>query len=89
MHWVQTEEAKRTDYVLYIDADMLLRIPMDPVRGSPYGATLHADPEWICADPEWICAVSTCMHIRCTCMYTASSRARARPVAADTIMDPC
>ena len=32
MHWVQeSEEAKHVDYVLYIDADMLLRRPMDPV----------------------------------------------------------
>ena len=32
MHWVeQSEEAKNVDYVLYIDADMLLRQPMDPV----------------------------------------------------------
>ena len=32
MHWVQeSEEAKQVDYVLYIDADMLLRRPMDPV----------------------------------------------------------
>lgn len=33
MHWVQeSEEAKHVDYVLYIDADMLLRLPMDPVK---------------------------------------------------------
>ena len=32
MYWVQeSEEAKHVDYVLYIDADMLLRRPMDPV----------------------------------------------------------
>ena len=32
MHWVlQSEEAKHVDYVLYIDADMLLRLPMDPI----------------------------------------------------------
>merc|ERR1719163_1718750 len=32
MHWVQeSEEAKHVDYVLYIDADMLLRRPMDPI----------------------------------------------------------
>lgn len=33
MHWVQeSEEAKTVDYVLYIDADMLLRRPMDPIE---------------------------------------------------------
>ena len=33
MHWVQeSEEAKSVDYVLYIDADMLIRRPMDPVN---------------------------------------------------------
>ena len=33
MHWVQeSEEAKNVDYVLYIDADMLLRLPMDPIK---------------------------------------------------------
>ena len=33
MHWVlESEEAKHVDYVLYIDADMLLRLPMDPVK---------------------------------------------------------
>ena len=32
MHWVnEAEEARDVDYVLYIDADMLLRKPMDPV----------------------------------------------------------
>ena len=32
MHWVQeSQEAKLVDYVLYIDADMLLRLPMDPI----------------------------------------------------------
>mmetsp|Transcript_5293 Transcript_5293/g.11496 ORF Transcript_5293/g.11496 Transcript_5293/m.11496 type:complete len:625 (+) Transcript_5293:213-2087(+) len=32
MHWVhESEEAKHVDYVLYIDADMLLRKPMDPI----------------------------------------------------------
>ena len=36
MHWVQeSEEAKSVDYVLYIDADMLLRRPMDPVALEP------------------------------------------------------
>ena len=36
MHWVQeSEEAKSVDYVLYIDADMLLRRPMDPVTLEP------------------------------------------------------
>jgi len=33
MHWVgESEDAKQTDYVLYIDADMLLRLPMDPIK---------------------------------------------------------
>ena len=33
MHWVnEAEEARDVDYVLYIDADMLLRLPMDPVK---------------------------------------------------------
>ena len=33
MHWVhESEEAKHVDYVLYIDADMLLRQPMDPIE---------------------------------------------------------
>lgn len=33
MHWVmESEEAKHVDYVLYIDADMLLRLPMDPIK---------------------------------------------------------
>lgn len=32
MEWVMhSEEAKSTDYVLYIDADMLLRKPLDPI----------------------------------------------------------
>ena len=32
MHWIQeSEEAKHVDYVLYIDADMLIRRPMDPI----------------------------------------------------------
>eukprot|EP00966_Prymnesium_polylepis_P107536 2489177-Prymnesium_polylepis.1 len=32
MHWVQeAPEAKLVDYVLYLDADMLLRRPMDPI----------------------------------------------------------
>jgi hypothetical protein len=32
MHWIhESEEAKHVDYVLYIDADMLLRRPMDPI----------------------------------------------------------
>ena len=32
MHWVQeSEEAKSVDYVLYIDADMLLRKALDPI----------------------------------------------------------
>ena len=36
MHWVQeSEEAKSVDYVLYIDADMLLRRPMAPVALEP------------------------------------------------------
>ncbi|KOO35213.1 peptidyl serine alpha-galactosyltransferase, partial [Chrysochromulina tobinii] len=33
MHWaLESEEAKHVDYVLYIDADMLLRRPMDPIQ---------------------------------------------------------
>jgi len=33
MHWaLESEEAKYVDYVLYIDADMLLRLPMDPIK---------------------------------------------------------
>ena len=28
----ESEDAKQTDYVLYIDADMLLRLPMDPIK---------------------------------------------------------
>lgn len=33
MHWaLESEEAKHADYVLYIDADMLLRLPMDPIK---------------------------------------------------------
>jgi len=33
MHWVnESAEARNVDYVLYIDADMLLRKPMDPIK---------------------------------------------------------
>ena len=28
----QSEEAKHAEYVLYIDADMLLRLPFDPFK---------------------------------------------------------
>lgn len=33
MEWaLHSDEAKEVDYVLYIDADMLLRMPLDPVK---------------------------------------------------------
>ena len=33
MEWaLHSEEAKHVDYVLYIDADMLLRTPLDPIK---------------------------------------------------------
>jgi hypothetical protein len=45
MEWaLHSDEAKEVDYVLYIDADMLLRTPLDPVKMGVKRCASHLVP---------------------------------------------